>query len=98
MSEKLPDAPDWLLNWCALNNYVCHDKLDEWKWRLVPNIKVDVMDDDWQPEMHCYPSWTLEIFLRSITPDASALLQTKQPARRGAKPFGALRVGLRPRW
>jgi hypothetical protein len=72
--DNLPPIPDWLRNWCALEGYDIVPDQPNYCWRLMPPGvphsglqlgALSVMDEDWRPTLVCWPSWTLEIFLRS---------------------------------
>lgn len=58
------DGPDWFQNWAALHNLTIEEMEDGNGWMTFAA--------DGTPHVHCFASWTMEVFLGSlVTSDSS---------------------------
>lgn len=64
------DPPEWLDNWAALHQLTIEEMSSDEGWLLFAR--------DGTPSAHCYASWIMEDFLRSLDPVRSAFESRKE--------------------
>lgn len=66
-TKHYTDPPDWLANWAELHALTIEEMSNDGGWQLFTR--------DGTPHVHCYASWSMQVFLRSLinSPDYGVL-------------------------